>query len=170
MINMWKKIFFILFFCAISSVSAKNPRILPCYVVKISDGDTFTCSLRNNKKVKVRLQEIDAPEKGQPFGKKAQHYLTKLIYKKNVKLHVSSYDRYQRMLATVYNSQGKNINLAMVNAGFAWAYQQYLKDPQYLQAQKYAQRKRLGLWQDPHPVYPHQWRKQKKQKIKKYDF
>lgn len=163
---MWKKILFIFFFCSISNVSAKNIRTIPCYVISISDGDTLSCLLSNNKKVKIRLQEIDAPEKKQAFGKKARQYLAQLVYKKRVKLYVSGYDRYQRMLATVYDLQGQNINLAMVNAGFAWAYQQYLKDPAYLKAQQYAQSKKLGLWQNPHPMSPHQWRQQRKNRNK----
>lgn len=167
---MWKKILFILFFCTISHVSAKDIRIIPCYVVSISDGDTLNCLLSNNKKVKVRLQEIDAPEKKQAFGKKARQYLAQLVYKKRVNLYVSGYDRYQRMLATVYNLQGQNINLAMVNSGFAWAYQQYLKDPTYLKAQQYAQSQKLGLWRDPNPTAPHIWRQQRKNRNKAYEF
>ena len=97
------------------SISAE--RQVSCWVVGVSDGDTLTCLLPTKKQFKVRLQEIDAPEKGQPFGKKAKQYFSQLVFKQNVTLSVSGYDRYQRILATVY-LQEQNINLEMVK--MAW--------------------------------------------------
>jgi len=66
------------------SISAE--RQVECWVVGVSDGDTLTCLLPTKKQFKVRLQEIDAPEKGQPFGKKAKQYLSQLVFKQNVTL------------------------------------------------------------------------------------
>jgi len=39
-------------------------------VVHISDGDTLKI-LVDRQQLKIRLAEIDTPEKGQPYGKKA---------------------------------------------------------------------------------------------------
>ena len=141
------------------SVSAE--RQMACWVVGVSDGDTLTCLLPTKKQFKVRLQVIDAPEKGQAFGKKAKQYLSQRVFKQNVTLSVSGYDRYQRILATVY-LQERNINLEMVKNGMAWVYPQYPKNQIYFQAQNFAQQQTIGLWRDPNPVAPYEWRKQKK--------
>ena len=153
--------YFLCFFCFILPL-ALQARTADCFVVGISDGDTFTCLTANLKPIKVRLAEIDAPEKAQPFGKKSRQMLGSLIHKRHVTLAIQGYDRYQRTLATVYDRQGQNINLIMVQQGMAWAYKQYATTPIYAQAEQIARNKRLGLWQDHSPIEPHLWRHSKR--------
>ena len=45
-------------------------QVLRGHVVKIADGDTFTLLVNGREQVKVRIDGIDAPEKGQAFGKR----------------------------------------------------------------------------------------------------
>ncbi|TCK66969.1 endonuclease YncB(thermonuclease family) [Lonepinella koalarum] len=138
-------------------------RWINCRVVSISDGDSITCLLSNKKQIKVRLAEIDAPEKAQAFGNRAKQTLAQLVHKTQVTLKISDYDRYGRTVATIYTPQGKNINMQMVQLGMAWAYTQYMKNPQYLQAQRQAQAQRIGLWKDPHPIPPNKFRQLQRQ-------
>ena len=153
--------YFLCFFCFILPI-ALQARMADCFVVGISDGDTFTCLTANLKTIKVRLAEIDAPEKAQPFGKKSRQMLASLIHKRHVTLDIQGDDRYQRTLATVYDKQGQNINLIMVQQGMAWTYRQYLHDVAYLQAEQTAREHRRGLWRDRSPVEPHLWRQQRR--------
>lgn len=145
---------FLLIFSQIPPLVAAE-RTLACRVVGISDGDTLSC-LHNRTPLKVRLVHIDAPELAQPYGNKAKQALASFLFKNTVTLKTSSYDQYGRMLAEVYVGV-QNINLKMVEQGWAWAYT--YSQPIYQQAQQQAQKQRLGLWQAKNPVAPSDWRK-----------
>lgn len=149
---------FLLIFCCFRPLVAAE-RQLQCKVVGISDGDTLTC-LFERKPLKVRLQHIDAPESAQPFGKRAKQALSSLAFKQEVRLVVSGYDKYERLLAVVYNHRNENLNLELVEQGMAWAYRQ--TQPIYQQAQSRAQAAKIGLWQDKNPINPADWRANKR--------
>lgn len=143
----------------IAPLAESVPRQLQCQVIGISDGDSLTC-LHNRKPIHVRLQHIDAPELNQAYGKRAKQALAQLVFKQNVRIEASGYDKYQRLLAVVYTLDGKNINLQLIQQGMAWAYQQ--TQPEYQLAQTQAQRHKIGLWNENHPINPAQWRLNKR--------
>lgn len=139
-------------------LAQSSERQLQCKVVGIADGDTLTC-LHNNNQLKIRLQYIDAPESGQPYGQKSKQALANAVFKKQVTLQISGYDRYNRLLAVVWDNQ-QNINLTLVEQGMAWAYRQTKNE--YRNAEQIARQKRLGLWQDKNPIEPAEWRASQK--------
>jgi endonuclease YncB( thermonuclease family) len=65
-------------------------------VVGITDGDTFTLLTPDLREVKVRVAEIDAPERGQPYATRSRQQLTRLIFQREVSVDVQVVDRYGR--------------------------------------------------------------------------
>lgn len=126
-------------------------------VVRIADGDTLTL-LVDDRQHKVRLAEIDAPERGQPFGQRARQALAALTHEKIVTVRFEERDRYGRVLGEAF-VDGISVNRTLVASGYAWAYRRYLQDKLYLEVEQQARAQERGLWADPDPVPPWQWRR-----------
>lgn len=128
-------------------------------VVGISDGDTLTLLNSANTQVKVRLAAIDAPEKAQAFGNRAKQALSGLCFGKPATVKVMDMDRYGRTVGEVICA-GTNANAAMIERGMAWVYRKYAEGYGHLfPIEGNARQARLGLWADPDPVPPWEWRK-----------
>ena len=134
---------------------------LLCQVTGVQCGDPMTRPPPGQAALRVRLDQIDAPEKAQPFGSAAKKHLSGKVFGKTVLLKVSGTDRYGRTLAEIYLDD-ININKEMVRDGYAWSYTQYVRDPQYNSLQAQAQSEQRGLWADPAPVYPSHFRRSKR--------
>ncbi len=128
-------------------------------VVAILDGDTVDV-LVDNRPVRIRLAQIDAPEKKQAFGTRSRQALSAMVFRQVVTVSESGPDRYGRTLGTVFIA-GVNVNAAMVNEGMAWAYRQYVTDRSLIQLEAQARAARRGLWVDPAPVEPWLFRRSK---------
>ena len=127
-------------------------------VVSVADGDTITI-LVDSAPVKIRLAEIDAPERGQPWGKRAQQALTGKVAGHVVQVETKFNDRYGRRVGHVVYS-GRDINRELVREGHAWVYRHWLRDPTLLDDEAQARDARAGLWRLPEPerIPPWQWR------------
>ena len=157
------RLFYILLLCL--PLMAEEFR---CLVVAVNDGDTITVLDAQKKQQKIRLDSIDAPERGQAYGTQAKQFLSTLVFRQNVRIVSSGEDRYGRTLGTVFIGK-KNINLMLVEEGYAWHYVSYAEGKQeYADAQARAQKARRGLWADSTtPVPPWDYRKGKKSKQNK---
>lgn len=130
-------------------------------VVGITDGDTIAVLNSKNETFKVRLAEIDAPEKNQPFSNKSKQILSDKIFQKRVFLKESTKDLYGRTVSKIY-LDSRYINEEMVIEGWAWHYVQYSKSKDMANAQDYAKNHNLGLWVEHDPIPPWLFRKKKK--------
>lgn len=126
-------------------------------VEKVIDGDTVY-GLLGGKTYKIRLAEIDAPERDQPFGRQSKVFLRKLLEDGEFDAHISSEDQYGRYIAKLY-SNGIDINRKMVSEGMAWVYDYYVIDKTFYLDQEDAQKLKKGIWSKRYPAPPWEWRK-----------
>lgn len=143
-------------------------------VVGVSDGDTITVLNASNQQHKIRLSGIDAPEKAQPFGKRSKENLSRHVFGRDVSVEWHKIDRYKRIVGKVMVAEPscreatcpKTFDAchAQITAGLAWWYSKYAKDQSREDAHRYelaeqdARSRRLGLWSDPQPIPPWDWR------------
>ena len=125
-------------------------------VVSVADGDTITV-LVGREQVKVRLIEIDAPERAQAFGNRAKQALAAMVFGKDVEVEERGKDRYKRTLGRVVVN-GLDANAEMVRQGYAWVYRKYSKNPGLLRLETEAREAKRGLWMDAEPMPPWEWR------------
>lgn len=127
-------------------------------VIAVLDGDTVMV-LRDNKTIKIRLANIDAPEKAQHFGAESRQALADRLLKKQVQVNSLAVDSYGRVIAEI-SLDGRSVNEEQVRSGMAWEYSHFHRNPHYLALQSEAQRARRGLWAKAgSPQPPEQWRK-----------
>lgn len=125
----------------------------------MADGDTITV-LSAGQPVKVRLAGIDCPEKGQPFGKRAKQYTSDVCFHTIVTVRITDHDRYGRTVGVVTLVDGRELNRDLVEVGLAWWYRKYAPgDKELEKAEEEAQELKVGLWREPNPVPPWEWRR-----------
>ena len=138
--------------------------ILEGRVVGIADGDTITVLDITNTQHKIRLAGIDAPEKRQPFGNVSKQSLSDLVFGKQVVVNYQKFDRYDRVVGKVF-VDGVDANLEQVKRGLAWYFKKYKSELvlddrlDYLHAEEDAINARIGLWVEPNPIPPWEFRK-----------
>ena len=136
-------------------------------VVGITDGDTITVlHSKTLKDVKIRLYGIDCPEGGQPFSKKAKQFTSKMVFGKVVEVKVMATDRYGRTVALVAVNK-QILNEELLKAGYAWVYYQYCHEiicHAWADYQFAAKLDKRGLWRDPDPIPPWEFRRKKRKR------
>lgn len=137
---------------------------------------------RNFQKIKIRLANIDAPEKEQDFGKQSRDSLLEMVGKKKVRIDSRAVDQYGRIIGLI-SVDGLNVNQEQVKRGLAWAAPGWRKGRRavpkspggqefgrpapvaasaykiYTALQNDARMARRGLWEKINPLSPWQWRK-----------
>lgn len=126
-------------------------------VVGIADGDTLTLLAADRQQVRIRLAEIDTPERGLAWGIRARKALADRVFQKQVRVDVIDIDRYGRTVGRVYLN-GRDVNRELVREGHAWVYRQYMTDRSVLDDEATARAADTGLWSLLDPIPPWEWR------------
>ena len=140
-------------------------------VISITDGDTITIKDVKNEEYRIRLGEIDAPEKSQEYGAESTQVLKDLVLDKQVKIFWKKKDHFSwktsdhqvkigRIIGGVYIDD-RFINRELVEQGAAWHYKEFSKDETLPVAEDYAKEHKYGLWAKPNPISPWNYRKRK---------
>jgi len=128
-------------------------------VLRVIDGDTIELLLMKSVEfVKIRLDGIDCPEKGQPYYEEATAYTSGLCLHKQVRVIKHGIDKYGRLIADIVLPDGENLSEEIVRAGFAWWYHLYSDDLILKQLENEARIVRRGLWSQPNPIPPWEFR------------
>ncbi len=173
--RLYVKLLILVFFAVIScggSQPAKVPEnTTPCTVVRVVDGDTFHCRLSSGENVRVRLIGVDTPESSDNpkarrdaersgksveeiirMGKASTEFTKRLLPEGEtvyLEFDVQKTDRYGRLLAYVWLSDGRMLNELLLREGYAMVYTippNVKYQERFLQAQREAKEKRRGLW------------------------
>ena len=138
----------------------RNPDMLGYTIVKVIDGDTVDIK-KDDVIQKVRLIGINTPESVDPrrgvecFGAEASDYMKSIASDREVYIELddtqSKYDKYGRLLAYIYLTDGQMLNRKMIAGGYAHEYTydkpyKYQKD--FKDIEKFAKNNSRGLWSD----------------------
>lgn len=128
-------------------------------VVQVADGDTLPVRLPDGESRRVRLAEIDAPEKDQPYADRSRRELARRVVGRTIEVAQTDTDDYGRAVGRVF-VDGRDVNRELVADGAAWAFRRYLRDPTLVQVELTARSRGVGLWSEPpeRTVAPWQWR------------
>lgn len=110
----------------------------------------------------IRLKDIDAPERDQPYSKKSRDFMQQLVMNKPIRLIGDKRDQYGRLLVDLM-VDGESVNEIMISEGMAWRWR-YSKNKKLKRLEDEAKEQQKGLWSLPEHqrIEPWEWRKQQK--------
>lgn len=154
---------FLCFFALTLNVVSVFAETLEGRVVGIADGDTVTVLAEGHRRVQIRIAGIDAPEKRQPFGQSAKASMSDCAFGKAATVEWKKLDRYGRTIGKLV-VDGVDCGLRQIELGLAWHYKAYEREQSpedrgsYAEAEKSAKLASKGLWSDPIPQPPWEFR------------
>ena len=152
-----------------STAKPPTPPVVDGISIDVQDGDSFVLRDDLGNRIRVRISGIDAPEKSQPYADRSRQHLRDLMRDARIRLEPVKVDVFGRTVARVWvlaedGKSGRDAGMAQIEAGLAWHFKRYSSEQQdrdamrYAKAQRQAQADGLGLWRDPIPEPPWDFR------------
>jgi endonuclease YncB( thermonuclease family) len=153
---------------------APSPRGAPIegVALDVQDGDSFVFRGDDGVRRRIRVSGIDAPENHQPFADTSRRALGAMLRGRRLRIEPVKHDVFDRMVARVLaldpsraDDTGRDVGLALVEAGLAWHFVRYKADQshgdrlRYTRAERAARDARTGLWRDDAPEAPWDFRR-----------
>ncbi|MDI3322003.1 thermonuclease family protein [Pinibacter soli] len=161
LLNSFPKILFLFAFLSCTTKVKEIDTAITGKVIAVKDGDTIEV-LYDGQPLTIRFAHIDCPElkRRQPFGQDAKKFTSEHCFGQTVTvLNEGEFDRYKRLIGVIINERNENINKELVKAGLAWHFKKYSTDTSYDSLELIARQNKIGLWIDPDPISPWDWRK-----------
>lgn len=146
-------------------------------VVGVAEGDILTLLGHDKRQHRIRLNGIDAPEKGQLGGHRSKESRSDLVYEQPGRVEWQQRDRNGRIVGKVWVAspdspcRGKadcpttlDAGLAQITLGRARWFRKYANEQspedrgRYESAEQEARSRKVGLWRDGSAVPPWEWR------------
>lgn len=140
-----------------------NSQVIEGKVVGITDGDTFKLLEKDSILHRVRIANIDCPERKQAFSNKSKQFTSIALFDNFIKISPIKKDRYGRLISEVYYNDSLNLSRELVKNGLAWHYVKYSNDTTLTKLELIARKNKVGLWSVNSPNPPWEWRKGKRQ-------
>lgn len=159
------QLFTLLFLC----LPAHADESFEATVTRIFDGDSFLVRpAKGGREIDVRLGDIDAPEKTQPYGDQARAALRDLIGNRKVRVVVVETDQYGRKVVRVYRLPDQlDVTHALVHDGHVWVWRKYARDRSLFALEDAARAAHLGMWSLPARQLQPPWQYRYEQRARK---
>jgi micrococcal nuclease len=130
-------------------------------VVTVHEGDRLTIRYDGRNET-ISLKDIDCPEFKQAYGKQAQHAIAAYVGNREVVVRALMRDRHGRATAEILLHDGRNVGHELVKEGLAWSRPNTVQDQSIRDMEQLARAEGKGLWSEPNPVPPWEWKATKK--------
>lgn len=132
-------------------------------VVSVHEGDRLTIR-HDGRSNTIYLKDIDCPELTQPYGKQAKHATAAYVGNRNVVVRGFARDKQGRVSAEVFLDDGRNVARELLKEGLAWWKRSASSDTRLEMIEELARAGKKGLWAEPKPVPPWEWKEKSKVK------
>lgn len=112
----------------------------------------------------ISIKDIDCPELTQPYGKQAKRVTTAYVGNRDVVIRGLATDKQGRLSAEVLLQDGRSLGRELLKEGMAWWKRSASADQRLELLEELARAGGKGLWSDPKPVPPWEWKQQAKAK------